>query len=259
MLSSNNIKLDSTAFPDGGIYVMRSERIYLLAVCHQIGVNGNGPHKHNDWLSFELCVDGRPVIVDPGTYCYTGNMEMRQMFRSTRYHNTIVVDGAEQIDIHNSMFGLVNPYGELNILNWESNDRYDLLEAEHTGFCRLPSPVIHRRQFFLDKDKNKLKITDTFLGDGKHTLEWYLHLDVGIECNLLDNKAIVLNKQNPCLEIRFSDCEVAPRLKDSWVSKLYNKREKAQVIYWKSKCDDTSSILFSIYGNKKNGIGNEKL
>ena len=39
---------------------MRSEELYLMCVCHKIGVNGVGPHKHNDWLSFELCVGKHP-------------------------------------------------------------------------------------------------------------------------------------------------------------------------------------------------------
>ena len=118
---------------------MRSERIYLLAVCHKIGVNGVGPHKHNDWLSFELCVGDHPVIIDPGSYCYTSNVNMRHLFRSTAYHNTVVIDREEQVSIRNSMFGLVNPYGDIEVLRWKSNEFSDVLEAEHTGYTRFDS------------------------------------------------------------------------------------------------------------------------
>jgi Uncharacterized protein conserved in bacteria len=212
---------------------MRSERIYLLAVCHQIGVNGRGPHKHNDWLSFELCVDGKPVIVDPGTYCYTGNIEMRRLFRSTAYHNTVVVDGEEQIPIHNSMFGLINPSGQVNILRWESDEQCDLLEAEHTGYTRLPHPVVHRRRFSLDKVEEEVVITDSFSGKERHILEWYLHLDNGYGCDMVDNKIIVSSKQKPCLEIAFSDHTITPQIKDGWISKSYNRRENGETIYWR--------------------------
>ena len=224
--------LPSKAFPEGGIYIMRSERIYLLAMCHQIGVNGVGPHKHNDWLSFELCVDGKSVIVDPGTYCYTGNMEMRRLFRSTAYHNTVVIDGKEQVSIHNSMFGLINPHGEIRVLRWESEDTHDLLETEHTGYTRLENPVTHSRRFLLDKTKNEVEITDTFIGNGEHTFEWYLHLDVRLDCKVGGNKVAILKNEVPCLKVTVSDFDTAPQIRHGWVSQAYNRREEAYVINW---------------------------
>jgi hypothetical protein len=225
--------LKSVAFPDGGIYVMRSERIYLAAVCHRIGVNGAGPHKHNDWLSFELCLDGKPVIVDPGTNCYTSNMELRGLFRSAAYHNTVVIDQKEQIPINKSIFELINPHGEVRILRWETDTKSDLLEAEHTGYTRLTNPVVHRRRFVLDKDTNQVEITDTFFGEGEHTFEWYLHLDVGLEC-INGEKSFIINQDDSALlQIRFSGSGNSILVLNGWISKSYNRREKAKVINWR--------------------------
>jgi hypothetical protein len=236
------IQIKTKAFPTAGIYIMRSERIYLLAVCHPIGVNRHGPHKHNDWLSFELCVDGQPVIIDPGTYCYTGNMKIRRLFRSTSYHNTVVVDGEEQIPINNSMFGLTDPHGEVKVLRWETDAICDLLEAEHTGYTRLIDPVIHRRSFLLNKKKDQLEITDTFLSMEKHTLEGYLHLDVGLGCQVEGQKVIISKKQRPFFEITFSDCSSTPQIQNEWISRSYNRCEDAKVIYWSWRADVGTDI-----------------
>jgi uncharacterized heparinase superfamily protein len=73
-------RLESKAFPQGGFYIMR---------------HGDG-HKHNSRLSFELFAGDKSFIIDPGSYIYTADREMRNLFRSTRYHNTVVVDGKEQ-------------------------------------------------------------------------------------------------------------------------------------------------------------------
>nr|MBC8360799.1 heparinase II/III-family protein [Candidatus Desulfatibia profunda] len=222
--------LNSVALPDGGIYVMRSEHIYLLAACQPIGINGVGAHKHNDWLSFELCVDDQPIIIDPGTFCYTGNMEMRRLFRSTKYHNTVVVDGREQIEIHNSMFGLTSPHGDVRVLRWESEETHDLLEAEHTGYTRLAEPVTHRRQFLLNKRKNEVEITDTFIGDGEHSFAWYYHLDVGLQSENEVRKIFILQDRKIVLEIEAPDFEIIQRKERGWVSKAYNRRESAEIV-----------------------------
>ncbi len=230
------------AFPHGGIYIMRSEHVYLCCVCHKIGVNGVGPHKHNDWLSFDLCIGKDPVIIDPGTYCYTGNMEMRRLFRSTTYHNTVVVDGEEQIPIHNSMFALVNPTGDIRVLNWQSNDDFDFLEAEHTGYERLPSPVVHRRRFHLDKKHNKVTITDKIIGRGTHEIAFHFHLDTAIQCRAKGNKATFLKENTPVatMEASFPDASLA--LKNGWVSRAYNQKEDALILYWKTEVDAVKDI-----------------
>jgi uncharacterized heparinase superfamily protein len=234
----------SRAFENAGFYVMRSERLYLFAACQPIGVNRLGPHKHNDWLSFDLCLDGQPVIIDPGTYCYTGNMEMRRLFRSTSYHNTVVVDGAEQVDIHNSTFALVRPQGEATVLLWESDEDRDLLEAEHTGYARLANQVIHRRRFLLDKDKHCLKIEDSFSGLGEHELEWRLHLEAGLNVQVEGQTAIIA-KGKPIMSIVFSD-SAHLLIQPGWVSKAYNRRQEAKIIYWRRQQELSHGNTFEL-------------
>ena len=53
-------------------------------------------HAHADALSVEVRHDGVDVLADPGTYCYHGQPEWRQYFRSTLGHNTLQLDGGDQ-------------------------------------------------------------------------------------------------------------------------------------------------------------------
>src|SRR5262249_20300286 len=55
-------------------------------------------HAHADALSFQLWVDGRPAVVDPGTYTYEAGAD-RDWFRSTRAHSTVAVDGRDQFEL----------------------------------------------------------------------------------------------------------------------------------------------------------------
>lgn len=219
------------AFKDSGFYIMRTERIYLLAACQPIGVSRYGPHKHNDWLSFELCIDRSPIVIDPGTYCYTADKKKRNLFRSTGYHNTVVLDGEEQISIEKSLFGLEKPFGDIKILKWEDEESQVLLEAEHTGYSNLNSPVVHRRIFKLNKHNHSVELNDRFLTHGTHMVEWYFHLDTNVHCKIEGKEVDVFVDESAILRIISPKLCELPMIKTGWVSKKYNNREKGEILY----------------------------
>ena len=172
--------LNSIAFPEAGFYVMRSAQHYLLACCNAVGTAGAGQHKHNDLLSFELCLQGAPFIVDPGAYIYTGDPLWRNRFRSTSYHNTVRIDQQEQNRFKpHTVFGVMADAAPI-VHDWRSTDAYDWLDAEHTGYQRLARPVSHRRTFHFDKRAIAWRITDVLESAGEHTAEWFFHFDPGI-------------------------------------------------------------------------------
>src|SRR4029078_8113870 len=84
------------SFPDFGLYLYKTSRIFLAIRCGSIGQRGNGGHAHNDQLSFELNVDGLDFLIDPGTYLYSPIPSRRNEFRSTGMHNPLRKMGAEQ-------------------------------------------------------------------------------------------------------------------------------------------------------------------
>ncbi len=98
--------LQTIIFPDFGLYLYRSSRIYLAIRCGSVGQNGNGGHAHNDQLSIELNIDGQDLIQDPGTYLYTPLIEQRNLFRSTAAHFTPRMAGKEQNNWLPGKFGL---------------------------------------------------------------------------------------------------------------------------------------------------------
>ena len=89
-----------------GLYIFKSPHLYMTVRCGEIGQNGNGGHAHNDQLSITLRIDGKDIIVDPGTYLYTPLPERRNEFRSTTAHFTVQKDGAEQNPWHPGRTGL---------------------------------------------------------------------------------------------------------------------------------------------------------
>jgi len=97
-------------------------------------------HAQADCLSFELAVDGRRVVVDPGTTTYDG--AQRAWERSTSAHNTVTIDGANQTEVWGSFrAGRLAP-AHLDHVETGENP---LVVAHHTGYAVLPGAPIHRR------------------------------------------------------------------------------------------------------------------
>jgi len=120
-------------------------------------------HAQADCLSFELAIDGRRVVVDPGTTTYEG--PQRAWERSTLAHNTVTIDGADQTEVWGSFrAGRLAP---AYLDHVESGDE-PVVVAHHTGYASLPGAPIHRRRFRLRADS--LEVTDELAGTGRHVV-----------------------------------------------------------------------------------------
>ena len=96
-------------------------------------------HAHGDCFSFELSIRRQRVIVDSGVHGYAQSPH-RDYHRSTRAHNTVQVNDAEQLDYW-ADFRVARRYRLLRML-W-GNGR---LRASHDGFW----PFVHHREVWTD-------------------------------------------------------------------------------------------------------------
>jgi hypothetical protein len=167
--SGRGAPVRSTALRASGYFVSRSERGDHLVI--DAGPHGylNGGHAHADALSVTLSVRGQPLLIDPGTACYTSDPALRDRFRSTRYHNTLMVDERPQSlaagPFHWHSTASATAY------NWRSEPGLDIFEGTHDGY----RPLVHQRTVLA---RAGLWIfVDRLLGRGTHLTEAHWHLD----------------------------------------------------------------------------------
>lgn len=176
----------SRAFPDAGTYIQRDRDLYLLFNASGVGARGRGSHGHNDALSLEVSACGVSFIIDPGTYVYTANLKERNIFRSTRYHSTVEVDGAEQNTTDERTPFVLGDEAHPSLLVWETTREHDLVAAEHTGYKRLREPVTCRRSVRFDKRGRFWLVEDKLEGAGEHDVRFRFHLAGGLAVQARD-------------------------------------------------------------------------
>jgi hypothetical protein len=178
----------SALFEHAGACVLREGDLYLMLNASGVGLAGRGAHGHNDALSVEVSARGVSFLSDPGTYVYTADPRARQLFRSTAYHSTVEVDGAEQNAISEDAPFHIGDEARPRVIRWESDAARDLAVAEHRGYERLPAgPVTHRRAVAFDKRQGHWLVEDSLLGSGVHDFKFVFHAAPGREVRLIDD------------------------------------------------------------------------
>ena len=222
----------SEAFPDGGIYVLRAPGAHAIVDCAEVGMNGRGGHGHNDILSFELCMAGRPVITDCGSFVYTADPVARDRFRSTASHNSVQVDD-EEVNRFLSPSDLWRLYDDARPLDvrWRSDGAGGEISAAHSGYERLADPVRHRRSCALSADGRIFTVRDELTAAASHRYRWRLHLASGAAARI-EGRAIVIRTaaDRPVLLGWAGPDLPAPVLEPGYASPSYGVRVPITVI-----------------------------
>lgn len=122
-----------------------------------------------------VMIDGEPILVDSGTYTYTGNPEWRTYFRSTRAHNTVTVNQQDQA-VQQGSFMWAHPYTSRLVRMESTSSNRQIGVACHDGY-QTRFGITHWRAILYDAPGSWL-ILDRMIGSGVHTLELNWHLDL---------------------------------------------------------------------------------
>jgi asparagine synthase (glutamine-hydrolysing) len=119
-----------------------------------------------DMLHTDVWWRGENVLADPGTYLYNGPSEWHAHFYSTLSHNTVSVDGRDQM-LHLRKFKCLYPT-EAKLLRFDAGRELAVAQGEHYGYRRHAGGCVHRRTILFDNRETWIVIDD-ILGEGCHT------------------------------------------------------------------------------------------
>jgi hypothetical protein len=124
-----------------------------------------------DMLHVDVWWRGHNVLADPGSYMYNGAAEWHNHFVRTASHNTVQVDGLDQM-LHFRKFKCLY-WTKAKLLRFEDHASWAICAGEHYGFRRYPGECVHRRSVLFVKDSLWI-VADQVIGVGSHgvRLHW---------------------------------------------------------------------------------------
>jgi hypothetical protein len=133
----------SRAFRASGQVVLRSERLLVTFDAGPFGFGSLAAHAHCDALAINVAIDGKPFLVDRGTFRYNGDRAARDRYRMTAAHNTVQVEDREQGEAAGPFLWRRTP--KVTLERCDLGGEVEVVVASHDGFA----PHVHRRTLLL--------------------------------------------------------------------------------------------------------------
>jgi hypothetical protein len=252
LISDQSANRRSKFYKDDGHFIFRKEKynqeVYLHFNVAPLGYLSIAAHGHADALSFSLHIDGNPILIDPGTYCYHSDPEWRTYFKGTLAHNTIRVD-QKDMAINGGATLWIKHYNT-KVSGAQHNSKVEFVRASHNGYSKYG--VEHIRNINFLKDNNEFIITD-FLNIKKnknHCFEVAFHIHPDVRIEKVNEQNYKLN-YNGSREVQFLfDNTLNPEIKNGqlkpilgWYSPGFYKRVPTNVIYSKFTANQSFKIV----------------
>jgi asparagine synthase (glutamine-hydrolysing) len=239
------VRVQANAFPHGGTYLLRGPNSKALIRCTDF----RSRPSHADQLHVDLWIHGQKIAVDAGTFLYSGESPWRNGLARTSFHNTVTVDGRDQMTMV-SRFTWTN-WSKGKVLRHEK----DLWQGEHDGY----KPVSHKRTV-MALEGDRWLVVDTLVADESHhyALHWLLG-DFPFEQK---KDAVLLSLDGMKYKVQVGMINGAGNLSlvraDSnsahgWQSRYYGHKEPA--ISLMLEAHQTQVTFWSFFGLEEDAVG----
>ncbi|MBI4754065.1 MAG: alginate lyase family protein [Betaproteobacteria bacterium] len=242
----------SKDFAQGGYSVLgdrlgEADETRVVADAGPLGYLSIAAHGHADALALTLSVDGREILIDPGTYAYHTRKKWRDYFRGTSAHNTVRVDGVDQ-SVSGGNF-LWTRHARAARERFKSTPECDTWVGSHDGYLRLDDPVLHRRTIEFDKKARLIWVTDRVECRRKHHIELFWH--AAEDCvAVTDGAAVGLRRDEVEMVLSMPGwdwrAEIVCGREDpplGWVSRRFDEKGPSCTVVWAGDIVGTKDLV----------------
>jgi len=223
-------------FPEGGFAVLRDKSWHVVFDAGPVGLRGRGGHGHNDALAVEIWYGG-PLIVDPGSYVYTADVEARSAFRSTRAHNTPMLDDHEINDV----LGLwrLSDQSQAQIDEAIETPSGARAGGHHSGYTRFDPRAVVRRE--VELSDRTCVVRDRVSGaSGRWTVRWTFAPSVSVVGATTDGATV--HRGDDVFRMSLTGAS-AVSVGTTWVSPSYGVRHEATCLDVEFAGDECETVI----------------
>lgn len=247
-----------SAKPEQGLHLYRNSGYALLfnhhlcgAVCNPVITEKASGHSHQDRLSWTLAVAGKPVFIDPGTWMYNSDIELRKYFKSTGSHNTLMIDNEEQAvtDFTRAFSGITGI--TCSIDRHQCGGEIVGIKMSHSGYSRLPN--LGEVERTIEIGRNEISVSDHCEGASSH------YVSIGY---LVHPEVQWIHMEKGCFHLSFDGFSLIVAAPDSfelkteekWYSDSYGEKIKTWRIVMCGAMQFPARIEHSIKYKKVNQV-----
>lgn len=200
-------KLRDLAATDGGYYTLRSPDGFAFVRCPEF----KDRPSQADVLHVDLWWKGHNVAMDAGTHSYNAPAPWDDPLSHTGYHNTVTVDGQDQMKRVSKFIWLPWLKGRVRAVRTNISDSSRMpefagseslgyWEGEHDGYKGLAGTVGHRRSIIRLAERGWM-VLDRLTSNRPHAyrLHWLLP---NVSHSWIDRSCLKLEFESACYHVR---------------------------------------------------------
>jgi hypothetical protein len=162
----------------GGCYTLRFQDGFAFTRC--------AAFRHRpaqaDLLHVDLWWRGQNIALDAGTFSYNAPVPWNDPLSHTAHHNTVTVDGRDQMDRVGRFLWLPWTTGRVRSHKRSAAGHLAYWEGEHDGYARLNVPALHRRAIVRIGEHWLVLDRVTSAAEHDYRLHWLL-MDAAYDCD----------------------------------------------------------------------------
>ena len=230
--------LRGDSFPDGGIFLLHNTNSKAFIRC----TNFRARPSHADQLHVDLWIHGHNIACDAGTYLYSGQGIWRNGLARTAVHNTVSVDGKDQMTM----------VSRFTWTNWSKGKVLQHNKKAWQGRHDSYKPVSHKRTLMALDDDRWIMIDNLQANESHHYALHWLMSDFPYKQK---NNSVLLSLNEMKYKIQvgmtdgygnFSLMRADPDSTRGWRSRYYGHKEPA--ISMMLEANQPQATFWSFFG-----------